>query len=84
MATFLAIAGNMKVELKSFDCKTTIKLEVVEGKYLITHAEISPKIALTNTISDTEKVQRIADKAKVHCLVTNSLKTEITLTPSIS
>lgn len=83
MATFLAIAANFKVEIEDFSCKTIAKLKMVEGKYLITQAEMFPVIKLIDAEKDTEKAQRIADKAKAGCLVTNSMKTEILLTPNI-
>jgi len=84
MATFLAIAYNFKVEIKDFSCKTTAKLEMLDGKYLITQAEMFPTITLTHPDKDTEKAQRIVEKAKAGCLVTNSMKTEIRLTSNLS
>jgi len=83
MATYLAIASNFKVELEDFSCRTVAKLEMVDGKYLITQAELFPKIKLKDS-NDAEKAQRIADKSKAGCLVTNSMKTEILMTTKIS
>lgn len=83
MATFLAIAQNFKVEIESFSCKTIAKLEMVEGKYIFTQAEMFPVIKLTNPDKDADKVLRVAEKAKAGCLVTNSMKTEIILSPNI-
>ncbi len=84
MATFLAIAENFKIELKDFSCKTIAKLEMVDGKYLITQAEMFPKITLANSSTNTEKAIRVAEKAKAGCLVTNSMKTEIILPTTIN
>ena len=56
---------------------------MVDGKYLITQAELFPKIKLKDS-NDAEKAQRIADKSKAGCLVTNSMKTEILMTTKIS
>lgn len=83
MATFLAIAENFKVEIENFSCKTIAKLEMVDGKYLITQAEMFPIIKLTNPDKDSDKALRVAEKAKAGCLVTNSMKTEIILSPNI-
>ena|SRR5690554_1274127 len=83
MATFLAIAENFKVEIEDFSCKTIAKLEMVDGKYLITQAEMFPIIKLTNPDKDTDKALRVVGKAKAGCLVTNSMKTEIILSPNI-
>lgn len=84
MATFLAIAYNFKVAIESFSCKTIAKLEMVDGKYLITQAEMFPIIKLYHAEKDTEKTWRIVEKAKAGCLVTNSMKTEILLNITIS
>lgn len=83
MATFLAIAENFKVEIADFKCKSLAKLEMAEGKYWITQAEVSPVVQLKNP-EDAEKVKRIFEKAKAGCLVTNSMKTEIILNASIN
>ncbi len=83
MATFLAIASNFKLEVESFSCNTIAKLEMVESKYQITTAEMSPVVKLNNP-ADAEKVMRVLEKAKAGCLVTNSMKTEITIKPEIS
>ncbi|MEO8173164.1 MAG: OsmC family protein [Sediminibacterium sp.] len=82
MAIFLAIAFNFKLEVESFDCKTIIQLEMVDGKYQITNAVMNPVLKLTHPGSDKEKALRVLEKAKSGCLVTNSIKTEITLNPS--
>ncbi len=84
MATFLAIAHNFKIEIEDFSCKTIAKLEMVDGKFLITEAEMFPVIKLTNPDKDADKAQRVAEKSKDGCLVTNSMKTKIVLQSSIS
>ncbi|MFA5556570.1 MAG: OsmC family protein [Flavobacteriaceae bacterium] len=82
MTTFLAIAENSRVEFENFECKTNIKLELVDRKYLITQAEIFPKVKLVNQ-EQKERMLRVIEKTKENCLVTNSMKTTITLTPEI-
>ncbi len=84
MATFLAIAENYKLTFDSFDCSAKIKLELNEGKFLITEAELTPKVILTHPEADTEKTLKILEKSKAHCLVTNSMKTAVTVIPKIS
>ncbi len=83
MATFLAIAENFKFPFHDFSCKTTCKLEIVEGKYLITEAFIEPTVSLQNPEKDKDKAIRILEKAKSACLVTNSIKTIINLKVSL-
>lgn len=82
MATFLAIAENFKVEFNSFECKTNIKLELIDRKYLITQAELFLKIRLKDS-EQKEKALRVIEKSKENCLVTNSMKTEVIINPEI-
>lgn len=79
MATFLAIAENMKLEFKDFSCKTTCKLEKKDGVFFITEAVVEPQVELTNPEKDNKKGVRILEKSKKACLITNSLKTETIL-----
>lgn len=83
MTTFLAIAENFKIEFESFDCKTIIKLEIVDRKYIISEAEIHPIVKLVNPEKDTDKAMRVIQKTKDNCLVTNSMKTKVNLHPTI-
>lgn len=84
MATFLAIAHNFKIEVEDFDCKTVARLQMVDGRYQITEAEMHPVVKLARPQEDAEKVMRVFEKAKTGCLVTNSMKTVITLSPSLN
>lgn len=82
MTTFLAIAENSRVEFESFECKTTIKLEQIDRKFLITQAAIHPKVKLTDA-SKEDRLLLVFEKTKEHCLVTNSMKTEVTIHPEV-
>ena len=79
LSTFLAVAENFKLPFKSFSCKTVCKLELVEGRFQITEAEITPELQLENPEQDRDKALKVLDKSKAACLVTNSMKTAVTL-----
>lgn len=81
MATFLVIADNFKLPYESFECKTICKLEMIENRYQITQAVIEPHVILKNSPSDNDKLMRVLDKSKAACLITNSIKTAIQLSP---
>ena len=78
MATFLAIAENFKLKFKNFNCKTLCKLKMAEGKLRITEAIIEPSLTLENPFADGQKAVRVLEKSKSACLITNSIKTQIT------
>ncbi len=80
MATFLAISENYKLQIIKFTCKTVCKLEKVEGRYLITKAVITPSFEIEDSEQKQDVINKVLDKSKAACLVTNSMKTEVELT----
>jgi organic hydroperoxide reductase OsmC/OhrA len=82
MTTFLAIAENSKLQFTGFSCKSKGKLEKVEGKFLMTEVFLEPRIIITQP-GDREKAERIIRKSEEACLISNSIKSKIVLTPTI-
>ena len=83
MTTFLAIAENSKLDFISFTSYGTGKLEKVEGKYVISEIELKPKVILKN-LKDKDRALRIIEKSEAACLISNSVKSKIILSPEIS
>lgn len=46
MTTFLSIASNSKLEFESFSAKASGKLEMVEGKFMISEITLSPVLTI--------------------------------------
>lgn len=82
MTTFLAIAENSKLEFSDFECKSKGKLEQVEGKFLMTEVILEPVVTIENE-SDREKAERVLQKSEANCLISNSVKSKITMIPQI-
>jgi len=82
MTTFLAIAENSKFEFKSFKSEATGKLEKVDGKFMISEIEFKPVVTITDE-SKREKAIRLIEKSEAACLISNSMKSKIILTPTI-
>lgn len=82
MTTFLAIAENSKLEFKSFSCKSKGKLEQVDGKYLMTEVILEPTVIIVNG-KDIEKALRVLQKSETACLITNSVRSKITMIPVV-
>ena len=82
MTTFMAIAENSKLEFTDFSCKSQGKLEQIEGKFLMTEVILEPTVTITNE-SDREKAERVLQKSEQHCLISNSVKSKITMTTNI-
>jgi peroxiredoxin-like protein len=78
MTTFLSIAENSRLEFKSLSCNAKGKLEQVEGKFLMTEVLLEPTLILVNE-KDVEKAERIVQKSEAACLISNSIKSSVTL-----
>ena len=78
MTTFLAIAENSKLEFKSFSCRSKGKLEQVDGKFMMSEIILEPTVIITNEI-DREKAERVLQKSESACLISNSVKSKITM-----
>ena len=82
MTTFLSIAENSKLEFTSFDCPTKGKLEQIEGKFLMTEIILEPTLVITKE-SDKDRAERILQKSEAACLISNSIKSKVTLITNI-
>jgi len=82
MTTFLAIAENLKLEFISFSCKSKGKLDQVDGKFLMTEITLEPTIIITDE-KDCERASRVLQKSEGACLISNSIKSKITMIPTI-
>jgi len=83
MTTFLSIAENSKLEFESFTSSAKGKLEIVDGKYIISEITLMPEVSITNE-KDKEKALRILAKSETACLITNSVKAKIILIPTVN
>ena len=82
MTTFLAIAENSRLEFTEFSCKSKGKLEKVEGKFTMTEVTLVPYITISQE-KDREKAQRVIKKSEEACLISNSIKSKVIVSPVI-
>lgn len=80
MTTFLSIAENSRLEFKSFSCESSGKLDQEAGKFQMTEVILKPRLVITKP-EDREKALRILAKTEVNCLITNSIKSKVSMTP---
>ncbi len=78
LTTFLAIAENSKLEFVSFTCSAKGKLEKPEAKFLMTEIILEPVLVIMRD-ADREKAERILQKSEAACLISNSIKSKVTL-----
>ncbi len=83
MTTFLAVAENSKLEFTNFSCESEGILDKVDGKYIMTEIILKPHLKVINE-ADAEKAERILHKSESACLISNSIKSQVTLLPTIT
>ena len=82
MTTFLAIAENSKLDFVNFECSSKGKLEQIEGKFLMTEVILEPVVTIKNE-SEREKAEKVLQKSEANCLISNSVKSKITMISEI-
>jgi len=82
MTTFLSIAENSKLEFTSFQCNSKGKLDQVDGKFLMTEVILEPTVTISHE-KDRERAERVLTKAEAACLISNSIKSKVTMLPKI-
>lgn len=76
MTTFLSFAENSNLHFENFSSKANGKLEMVEGKYMISELTLMPIVTIKEKTSE-EKAKRILKKLEGNCLISNSIKSKI-------
>ena len=82
MTTFLAIAENSKIEFISFESNAVGIVDKVDGKYAVTEIILKPKLVIPHTQHE-DRAKRVLEMSEKACLISNSIKTKITLEPSV-
>ena len=83
MTTFLAIAANSKLEFSAFSCMAQGILGQVDGKFQVTEVKLFPQLVILKE-EDRERADRILQKSEKACLISNSVKSSISLSPQIA
>lgn len=76
MTTFLAIAENSTLDFTSFSCQAKGKMEMVDGKLMMSEILLKPTVVIHNELH-RNKATRILKKAEDACLITHSVKSKI-------
>ncbi|MEY3194971.1 MAG: hypothetical protein RIQ78_1068 [Bacteroidota bacterium] len=82
MTTFLSIAENSKLSFTHFSCKSKGKLEQVEGKFMMSEIILEPTVTISDE-KDRERAERILQKSEAACLISNSIKSKVTMQTTI-
>ena len=82
MTTFLSIAENSKLEFTGFRCESEGKLEQVDDKFIMSEVILHPHVVIAHE-KDRERAERVLQKSEAACLISNSIKSKVTMVPQI-
>ena len=82
MTTFLSIAENSRLEFTEFSCSAIGNLDQIDGKFLMTEIILNPVLVITKE-ADRGKAERVLEKSEKVCLISNSIKSNVVLNPTI-
>lgn len=83
MTTFLAISEYSRLEFVSYKCKSKGILKKIDGRFAMSEIQLYPEVVV-NDEALVEKAEKVLWKAKKACLISNSVKSEITMHPTIT
>ena len=83
MSTFLAFAERAGFALRSYESEAEGRLELLDGKFQFTTIVLRPRITV-QTGGEVGKAKDILAKAEASCLISNSIKTRVTVEPTIT
>ena len=82
MTTFLAVAERGGLAFTAYHCDAEGRLELVDGKFQVTVITLRPHISISSG-GDAVRARQLIEKEEANCLLSNSMKTRITLEPPI-
>ncbi|MEC4890287.1 MAG: OsmC family protein [Nitrospira sp.] len=83
MTTFLAVAERAGLAFTAYESSAEGRLELVDGKFQFTALTLKPVITLPAG-GDPVKAKELIEKAEANCLISNSMKAQVTLVPTIT
>lgn len=83
MTTFLAVSEASKLEVGAVECQGKGELEKGEDRrFWIPRIVLMPRVTIHRE-EDRERALRLIEKAEAACLISRSMRTEVTLQPEI-
>jgi len=82
MNTFFAIAENSDLNYESYKCSAIGIVEKVDEMYLLTEVHLKPILTIADA-DDSDKALRVLEMSQKTCLISNSVKSKISVDSEI-
>jgi peroxiredoxin-like protein len=82
MSTFLAYAERAGLTFVGYESDAEGRVELVDGKLQVTSVALTPRVTVKSS-GDVDKAKELLTKAESNCLISNSVKTHVTMHPTV-
>lgn len=82
MTTFLSFAERANLDFLSYKSEADGILDKVEKSLLMTRIHIKPTITVASE-ADRAEALKLIERAERYCLISNSMKSEVTIEPTV-
>jgi peroxiredoxin-like protein len=82
LTTFLAIVQRQGIKFISYQSEAEGKLQMAEGVFMFTQVVVRPRVEVKDEEMATA-VSQALEKAERHCLISSSVKTQVTVEPQV-
>lgn len=82
MSTFLAFAERASLAFTAYESEAEGRVELADGKLQVTTVVVKPRVTLAPG-ADGAKAREILAKAEANCLISQSVKTKVTVEATI-
>jgi organic hydroperoxide reductase OsmC/OhrA len=83
MTTFLAVSRASSLEIAAVECAGEGVLEKDEDRrFQISRIVLKPRVTILDE-NDRDRAARLIEKAESFCLIRNSIRSEVTLSPEV-
>lgn len=82
MSTFLAFAERAGLAFTSYESGAEGRVELVDGKFQVTSIVLTPRLTVKSG-GDVDKAKELLMKAEANCLISNSVKTQVSIQATI-
>ncbi len=83
MSTFLAFAERAGLAFASYESDAEGRVELVAGKLQVTSVILTPRVTVQSR-EEVDRAKELLTKAESNCLISNSVKSHITMNPTVS
>lgn len=82
LSTFITFSRRANLSWVAYECQAEGLLTLVEGRFMFPRVVLKPVLTLADK-ADSDKAKKVFQETEHYCLVSNSLKSTVTVEPTL-